>query len=245
MVKYLRSANTAVNIDGLPFQVLREIGRHKDYLNLQEAINNRVDEVEQHKFLAGLIEKDKNSVRWLIKKSQERMADLNAKVKKGEVNAQFAKDLSQWRQQRRFEENVLDNLKFELSVYERTSSKFAGLSKLAQERILKKKAQLQLAAGEMLKVRLKKVESRLANILENNELLRYETFAGSGENIRFHATSTGQTEKINSKRMPVTAKPETKELKWSFSGEYWADEIGHYRSSLKDNCPATQRSAAR
>ena len=29
----------------LPYQIVRELGRHKDYLNLQEAINNRVDEI--------------------------------------------------------------------------------------------------------------------------------------------------------------------------------------------------------
>lgn len=245
LVKYLRSSNTAVNVDGLPFQVLREIGRHKDFLNIQEAVNNRVDEIDQHKFLAGLIEKDRGSVKWLIKKSQERMTELRQKVKRAETNAQFAKDLNQLRQQLRFEDGVLDALKFELAVYDRSATKYATMSKSAQERVQKKKSQLQLAAGEVLKARLKRAETRLASILENNELLRYETFAGSGENIRFHATATGQSDKINSKRMPVIAKPETKELKWTFSGEYWADEIGHYRSSLKDNCPATQRAAAR
>ena len=28
-----------------------------------------------------------------------------------------------------------------------------------------------------------------------------------------------------------------KEMKWSFKGEIWEDEIGHFRSSLKSVCP--------
>ena len=88
---------------------------------------------------------------------------------------------------------------------------------------------------------MKKVEQKLASVLDNNELLRYEVFAGSGENIRYQAAG-GETG--SEKRVARTVKPESKALQWQFDGEYWEDEIGHYRSSLRDNCP-TNKTAAR
>lgn len=245
MVQYLRSPTTQVSVDGVPFQVWREIGRHRDFLNLQTAINNRVDELDQQKFISGLIDKDRSQVRWLIRKSQERLSDLGLKLKKAETNPELAKNINEWRRLRVNEENVQEALKFELSVLDRSAQKYSNLSKVAAERVQKRRAQMQLAAGEVLRNRMRNAENRLAAVIENNELLRYETFAGSGENIRYHATSTGQGDKVNNKRMPTQAKPESKELKWAFSGEYWADEIGHYRSSLKDNCAQSRQAATR
>ncbi len=80
--------------------------------------------------------------------------------------------------------------------------------------------------------RITKIRTDLARYLDNNELLRYEVFAASGENIRYQVAGG---EKGN--RVPATAIPKSKSLQWDFDGEYWEDEIGHYRSSLKNNCP--------
>lgn len=241
LVKYLNAKNSQVSIDGLPFQVLREMGRHRDFLNIQQAVNNRVDEIDQYGFVNSLIKKDKASVQWLIKKSQERLASYSQKIKKAETNAEFAKDLNNYRRQKSFEEGVLDSLKFELQVYEDSHKHFNQFQKIAGKRVEQRKGDLQMAGGEVLKARLKKLETRLVSILENNELLRYETFAGSGENIRYHATATGQAAKVSEKRMPFTARPENKSLQWQFDGEFWEDEIGNYRSSLKNNCPQNRK----
>ena len=80
------------------------------------------------------------------------------------------------------------------------------------------------------------LKTDLARILENNELLRYEVFAGSGENIRYQVAG-GET----SRRIPASVLPKSKALHWDFDGEYWEDEIGHYRSTLKNNCPDAVR----
>ena len=79
----------------------------------------------------------------------------------------------------------------------------------------------------------------IAQVLENNEFLRYEVFAGSGENIRFQVT--GGT--VNQGRVAASVAP-PKSLKWDFEGEYWEDEIGSYRSTLKNNCPDSRTSAS-
>jgi hypothetical protein len=62
--------------------------------------------------------------------------------------------------------------------------------------------------------------------------LRYEIFSASGENIRFQVAG-GKKEN----RIPANVIPKSKSLHWNFDGEYWEDEIGHYRSSLTNNCP--------
>jgi hypothetical protein len=88
--------------------------------------------------------------------------------------------------------------------------------------------------------RITKIRTDLSRFMDNNELLRYEVFAASGENIRFQVAGG---EKSN--RIPATAIPKSKSLQWDFDGEYWEDEIGHYRSSLKNNCPITGDGARR
>ncbi len=236
LVKYLKAATTSQSIEGLPYQVLREIGRHRDFLNVQEAINARIDELDQYDFINTIVNKDKGQVKWLLKKSKERIADLTMKLKKADKNPEFAKNLNQWKSEKKFEEGNREDLVFELQVYEDSHKSFLDFKKIALNHLQSRKKDLQMAAGDVLKDRMKKIETRLVSILDNNELLRYETFAGSGENIRFHAAG-GTAGGENSKRIPRTAKPESKALQWNFDGEFWEDEIGHYRSGLKDNCP--------
>ena len=90
----------------------------------------------------------------------------------------------------------------------------------------------------VLQKRLVTMKNDLIRILDNNELLRYETFAGSGENIRYQAGGGEQ-----SKRVPASVLPQSKSLNWQFAGEYWEDEIGHYRSTLKNNCPDSKQAS--
>ena len=84
---------------------------------------------------------------------------------------------------------------------------------------------------KILSTRLLRMKTDLARYVDNNELLRYEVFAGSGENIRYQV-SGGAT----ANRVAASVIPKSKSLQWDFDGEYWEDEIGHYRSGLKNNC---------
>ena len=95
------------------------------------------------------------------------------------------------------------------------------------------KNQLREAAGVAIGKRIVEMKSEVKRYLENNELLRYEIFAGAGENIRYQVAG-GETAPAN--RVPANVKP-TKILNWEFDGEYWEDEIGNYRSQAQDNCP--------
>ena len=86
---------------------------------------------------------------------------------------------------------------------------------------------------------MRNIRSEIGQVLENNEFLRYEVYAGSGENIRYQVAG-GKT----SKKRLSAATPPPKSLNWQFEGEYWEDEIGSYRSTLRNNCPNARKNAA-
>ncbi|RME14529.1 MAG: hypothetical protein D6797_08585, partial [Bdellovibrio sp.] len=141
--------------------------------------------------------------------------------------------INEWKAHIRAERNLIKKYLFTLKVYEDGRRGFVHLRKKIQKRIAKEKYQLKEKAGRALVQHLKKLRYQIAKILENNEFLRFEIFAGSGENVRYLVAggkTGGQT------RIPASVKP-TKILNWKFDGEYWEDEIGSYRSSLKNNCP--------
>lgn len=232
MAKYLGSASST-EVGGLPFQVLREMGRHRDYLNLQENINHRIDEHEQYGFLKTLIKKDIDKAKWLKAQAQGRVAGLDAKIKGSKKDEKLLKDLNQFKQDRANELALIDYYTFELSVFDEGRASLTKFEAKAKAKLGNLKDELIAKAGDVLKKRLGRMTKELESYFDNNEFLRYEVFAGSGENIR-HDLAGGE------KRVPAAAKPTNKDLSWGFDGEYWEDEIGHYKSSLKDNCPKNQ-----
>ena len=82
------------------------------------------------------------------------------------------------------------------------------------------------------------LEKDLSHWLDQSELLFYEIHNGAGEHLRYQMAST------TDKRAPANNlnefKKEDKDLQWAFDGEIWEDEVGHYRSSLKNVCPENE-----
>jgi len=94
------------------------------------------------------------------------------------------------------------------------------------------KAVLRSKAAAAIRARYDEFTSSLAKLLEQEEILAYEIYSGAGEHIRYQMAG-GKIED----RDPATLTPEEKKsYKWKFRGEVWEDEIGHYRSSLKNVC---------
>ena len=131
----------------------------------------------------------------------------------------------------------LANLEDFLNVYEfkvkTLREGLDGLNKMipkAQERIAENKEKVKGQAGKIIKEHFVKLAKELRQNLDNDELLKYEVYAGSGENLRFKIAGgkTGGSSNM-SDRKPAGEH-------WDFDGEYWEDEIGNYRSSLKNNC---------
>lgn len=234
--KYIRSRSNP-EIDGLPGQVIREIARQRGFLNVQEAINNKQDEIEQYDFIYSLIRNDQNALRRRIQLAEERIQTLSENIKRAQVESELAPRLNEWNALRRNEGQLVSNLQFLLAIYEVSRKGYVNKRRDGVARLNQERSQLQVEAGRELQKNLAETKSKLEQILEGNEFLRYEIFAGSGENIRYQAAG-GRVEEA--RRIPANVRPR-KILNWQFDGEFWEDEIGSYRSTLRNNCPERQR----
>lgn len=224
---------------GLPYQVIREMARQREYLNYQDSINLKVDELAQYDFIKGLIDKDIVGMNWRISKAKTRIEKLSGDIAKAQQDKSMMKNLTEWKQQLGFERDLIKKLNFQLAAYKQGQKSFKNLNNYANKRISKEIYSLREKAGGSLVGSLKNIQIEIAKVLENNEFLRYEVFAGSGENIRYQVAG-GEARQGR----VIASTPPPKSLKWEFEGEYWEDEIGSYRSTLKNNCPDARASAS-
>ena len=229
---YLRAPGRA-DVDNLPYQVIREIARQRDFLNTQDHINKIVDEKEQYGFIDGIISKEKAKVQYLAHEAKKRLAQNEAGIKLAEKDMKFYNRLGQYKLQRNYESDLIGFYNFQMDTYEEGRSGLKDFRGKALVQLEQTKSTLKNEAGKELKGHLVQMQKDLSKIFVNDEFLRYEIFAGSGENIRFHAAGG----KAEDKRLPSSAVPQSKDLKWNFDGEFWEDEVGYYRSSLKSACP--------
>lgn len=234
VVDALRTPN---NRTTLPQPVLREISRHKDFLNVQEAINNKVDEGVQFGFIRGVIQKDLAAAKSRMNAAKGRERALDQKIKAASSAKDTLKFVTQWRAERNHEADTMDYYNFEIDVITESMAGYKNFESYAKKNLEDQKSDLKSVAGKTMKTRLVGMQKRLEKLMENNEFLTYEIFSGSGENIRF-VSAGGQTKGTQSTRETASKKSsDGKVFLWDFDGEFWADEIGNFKSSLKDNCP--------
>jgi hypothetical protein len=107
-------------------------------------------------------------------------------------------------------------------------------------RLDKEKAQFRNSAGNAVKTRFKQMLTKLNNTLDQSDVLQYELYSGAGEHLRFQMAGGD----VNTKERPELKVADEKALNWEFSGELWEDELGHYRSSLKNVCPPEENLSA-
>ncbi len=220
-------------IETVPTSILKEAARHRDFLNHQNAINNRVDELGRYTMNTDRLKKDRTNSLWFKQQSLKRAKDFEKKIASVNRIPNGSQFLEDWKNSKAIEQDAAEYYEFEASIASESMTHFEELKTLARPRVEALAAELKQKAGQVLHYRVARMHQDLLQILDNNELLRYEVFSGSGENLRFQMA--GGTPGEN--RIPASVRPQNRDLQWNFDGEYWQDEIGHYRSSLKNNCP--------
>jgi len=230
--KYLTGKSTE-NTDGLPYQVIREAARKKGFLKAQDAVNARLDQIENYKGIDTEIIKDKNKLVYYIQSINNEYQDLASKIKAAKNQPTLDPRLEKWKTDYKASRDKLVSIKFKLATYNKARTSFNTLSDASEGRIKSEIASLRSYAGKLFANNLSTANKTMESVLNNNDFLRYEVFSGSGENIRYQVAGG---EVGNVQRIPASIKPE-KKLDWSFKGEFWQDEIGSYRSTLRDNCP--------
>ncbi len=236
-IKTYISSKVAINeVDGLPAPVIREMARHKDFLVRQLALNRQSEERDIYTRLDRDVEISLAKAQATVTKSRAKIELLKKNIILAGNNGLQAEAKKQMESDLEHEFKTLNAQFFQIDLFndakKAVSAYRAESVKLAEQRIAASKVELE----STLQKRLTSMKEDLIRILDNNELLRYEVYSGSGENIRFQVAGG---EKSN--RVPASVLPKSKSLQWDFDGEYWEDEIGHYRSSLKNNCPDSRQ----
>ncbi|MFN8846010.1 MAG: tetratricopeptide repeat protein [Bdellovibrionales bacterium] len=214
-------------VDGIPRSVIVEWAKHPTYISLQKSINSYEDEANAfNQITLNLIQREKDLLQLTNetnkKISEVRTQILNPKNNKEVLKAEELKLVTQ-----------LSALKYESGQTNRARNQVKVVRDSALVRLDQEKKIVRKIASETLQKRFVKLTNDLKNLLEQNEVLQYEIYAGAGEHIRFQ-TASGEVNKEQRDQLKVE---KTKAMKWSFKGEIWEDEIGHFRSSLKSACP--------
>jgi tetratricopeptide (TPR) repeat protein len=228
---FMNAPKKATEVDGLPLPIVREMARHRDFTNLQKALNRQVDEKALYSKIDGEAVKGLKKAQWLVSNSRKRIAGLRTQLAKVNRTPALEGNRAPLNAQLEKEMDDLNDYFFQVDLYTEASEALPAYRQDvvggADVRLAKMHAQME----NVLSNRLLQMKTDLARYIDNNELLRYEVFSGAGENIRFQV-SGGDT----AKRVASSVIPKSKSLQWDFDGEYWEDEIGHYRSGLKNNC---------
>ncbi len=235
-VKSFLAVNKDQDFEGLPSQVVREMARHKDYINLQTSLNRQIDEKVNYSKLDGQASQNLADAKAMLANTKVKLAQLKVKLGAAKGNPALMSSIDDIEADINIANNDLERYGFQIDLYTIVRGSLASYKKDTVAAADRRMGSVKNKIETVLEKRLVTMKNDLIRILDNNELLRYETFAGSGENIRYQA---GGGEK--SKRVPASVLPQSKSLSWQFAGEYWEDEIGHYRSTLKNNCPDRQQ----
>ncbi|MBX3035145.1 MAG: tetratricopeptide repeat protein [Bdellovibrionaceae bacterium] len=218
-------------VDGLPRSFIVELARHPSFMKAQGTINNFEDELERfNKATLTLIQKEKDFLRLqaeardeLSKVKNQRSggkgSEADLKVRLGSLESRIA------------------GLKMQYDLSKRARTFMKDARSRAFARIEKEKVGLKAQASTTLKKRLESMVAELTHVLEQNEVLQYEILAGAGEHLRSQSAGAKIAEQ---KRLPS----DERKVKWDFKGEIWEDEVGHYRSSLKNVCSQTDEKVA-
>jgi hypothetical protein len=121
----------------------------------------------------------------------------------------------------------------------RADSSLAGTVLGAEllEAIARQKELTEQLGGKFVQGRLADM-ARLIDVLEGDkELIAFETTKGEKETLENRVDVKAQ---LASQQLRRPAMPETGHEYWPFDGEYWPDEIGYYRYTVKDACPRSK-----
>lgn len=209
----------------IPNQIFREAGRKKAVTNRQKELNYLLKESAEHSRI-------ESGIALKIANLERRASALNVKLEERTRLKAPAKELAPIRQE-------IEWLGSFASMLREARAAFSKTAKEERRRLAARQGELRSEIGRELLAELKGVEGELARILDHNGFLRFEIFSGSGENLRM----LGDGQAMQQRKIASTVQPQSKSLKWVFDGEIWLDEIGHYKSSLNNNCADGRKTA--
>ena len=222
---WMKNVN-ANEVEGLPRSFVVELARHPSYMLVQKQINNYEDENSRfNKITVDLIRNERTARLEMLKAKNAYTAAKNQKKSSSDVQAAEKKYLA---------------LGTEHAIYAKARDGIKKMREAAVERLVLEKKTLVTKASHNLKARYGQFASVLENLIDQNEVLSYEIYSGAGEHIRYQMAGGEAQEK---ETRNLAAEKSKNGYEWKFKEEVWDDEIGHFRSSLKNVCPKDEESA--
>jgi hypothetical protein len=213
-------------VDGLPRSFIVELARHPAYMNLQKQINNYEDEIGRFNKIALTLAKLQRELLAKQNDANKQLVTAKSKIKGNSPSSSAVASVQA-------AEKKLLSYSIQYHIAKKAFLSIKELRAQGLARIDKEKSSLREQAGTALAGHFQSMHAALNRVLDQNEVLNYELYAGAGEHIRYQMAG-GQ---INEKEHPELKVEAEKSLNWKFKGEIWEDEVGHYRSSLKNVCP--------
>lgn len=214
---WMKNTNLEV-VDGVPRAFIVELARHPSYMSAQKQINNYEDENSRfNKITIDLIRKEREARLDMLKAKNA----LSAAKREGQKNTISL-------------EKKFLAVGVEAVIYARARDGIKKMREAAVARLQKEGAELRNKVAKNLQQRYQKFTSTLENLIDQKEVLAYEIYSGAGEHLRFQMAGGDIKERSQASLTPE----ESNSYKWKHKGEVWEDEIGHYRSALKNVCPS-------
>ncbi len=218
---WLRNTNVE-EIDGLPRSFIVELARHPNFTTIQKQINNYEDENSKfNKIAVDLIRKERDARLKMLQAKNEFAAMKRSGASPSSLQAK---------------EQIFLAVGIEHMIISRAREGIKKVRLEAVARLDKEKESLRLKASKNLQSRYNEFVASLGNLVDQNEVLSYEIYSGAGEHIRFQMAGG----EISDRETASLAPDEKESYKWKYKGEVWEDELGHYRSSLKNVCPTDE-----
>ncbi len=216
-------------VDGLPRNFIFELAHHPSFTSEQKLINSTEDqETKYNKITLDLIKKERDIV-----KGENDVVKQLVSLKKQFDSSKNDVEKADLKTAMSFQDKRLLSYKIQHFIAKKARNSIKDLRAQGLARLDKEKGDFKLKASMAIKSRFQAMQTTLKNTLDQSEVLNYELYAGAGEHIRYQLAGGEISDKDRAELKPE----EGKSMKWDFKGEVWEDELGHYRSSLKNVCP--------
>ena len=213
-------------IDGLHRNFIYEIARNPQFMEQQKLVNSVEDQISKYNNISLEILQLERTLLQKQSETEGTIASLQKPSVKNTEKVDHSAEIAQLKAQ-------LANYKIQYQIAKGARNSMKDVRTPGLVRLEADKVEYRNRAAHALKIRFDEMLASLNKSLDQAEVLHYELYSGAGEHLRFQMGGG----ELNDKEREALKVQDNKSLKWDFKGEVWEDELGHYRSSLKNVCP--------
>ncbi|MEK7356295.1 MAG: hypothetical protein AAB250_07585, partial [Bdellovibrionota bacterium] len=163
---FIQSTKGTKEVDGLPVPVVREMARHRDFTNLQKALNRQIDERQLYAKFDGEVEKSLKRAQSLVASSRRAAQELRNKLASIARNPALEGHRVEWQLALEKEVENMNGYFFQVDLYQEAKSALPDYRKDvvggADRRLGKMRGEIE----HVLAARVLRMKTDLARILD-------------------------------------------------------------------------------